>query len=237
MFNRRLSLLFLSAALSGAPIADAAEADGEVPLSFTRLELTDGRKLRNVVVKSYDAKSEKLLVITEGKAMAIPIALLPPPFNEKLKDAPASGGSVSTLTTPPRAMATAADQYVMERPVQIRHVPVMPRPPRSAPLPVEDSGQVFAQHQIAARTWATRHYTFERPVGSNSVRITRLEVQLESTKAVPGWGGRFETQGKVFLEYFDSKGGSFQRTTSDFEVVTEQKPGESVQVATFRIKR
>jgi len=59
MFNRRLSLLFLSAALSGTPVADAAEADGEVPLSFTRLELTDGRKLRNVVVKSYDAKSEK----------------------------------------------------------------------------------------------------------------------------------------------------------------------------------
>lgn len=232
MKNLRLSLLWFSLALVASPAGIAAGADEEVPLKFTRLDLSDGRKLRNVVVKSYDAKSGKLLVIADGKAMTIPIALLPPPFNEQLRAAPASGGSVSTSPTPPRSTAPATGQYVSERPVPIR-----PTPPSPAPLPVEDNSRAPMQHQLAARTWATRYYTFERPVGSNSVKVTLLDVQLESTKAVPGWGGRFETQGKVFLEYFDSKGGSFQRTTSDFEVVTEQKPGESVQVATFRIKR
>src|SRR3954463_1984455 len=66
-------------------------ADEDVPLHFARLDLTDGRKLKNVVIKSYDAKSEKLLIVASGKAMTVPIRLLPPPYDQKLKSAPPTG--------------------------------------------------------------------------------------------------------------------------------------------------
>lgn len=224
-------------ALSVSPVVLAAGADDDVPLSFTRLDLSDGRKLRNVVVKSYDAKSQKLLVIADGRAMTFPVALLPPPFNEQLKRAPASGGSVSTLTLPPRPIATAADQYTLERPMPIRPAHVTPSPARPVSAPIEDPTRLVAKHEGAARNRAARYYTFEHPVGSSSVKVTLLDVEIESTKPVPGWEGRFETQGKAFLEYYDSKGRSFQRATSAFEIVTEQKSGESLQVVDVRIKR
>lgn len=41
------------------------------------------------------------------------------------------------------------------------------------------------------------------------------------------------TEGKAFIEYFDRKSRSYQRTTSTFEILTEQKPGEEIKVVDF----
>ncbi|MBZ5586652.1 MAG: hypothetical protein LAQ30_31590, partial [Acidobacteriia bacterium] len=43
----------------------------EVPLRFDRIDLLDGRTLKNVVVKSYDATSDKLLLVADGTALLV----------------------------------------------------------------------------------------------------------------------------------------------------------------------
>jgi hypothetical protein len=223
-------------------IVGGATASDEVPLKFERLDLTDGRKLKNVVVKTYDAKTQRLLVIADGKAMMVPIASLPPPFNERLKSAPAAGGSVNTITPPlPRSMSSAADQYYLERavPMQQPHVVYVPQPaPVVRPAPVDPmlAQATLKGHQDAARARASRYFRYVHQMGSNSIIVQSVSLELTVPATVPGWTGRFQTAGTAYIEYFDSKGRSFQRATSTFEVTTEQKPGEALQVVDFTRK-
>ncbi len=50
-----------------------------------RLRLLDGRTLENVVIRSYDVHVSKVLLIANGRAMLIPITLIPSPYAEKIK--------------------------------------------------------------------------------------------------------------------------------------------------------
>src|SRR3954466_5433605 len=100
MKNRFSRWLILWAGLTSSVVMSAA--DDVLVLQFPQLALSDGRKLKNVVVKSYDAKSEKLLVIADGKAMTLPVALLPAPLNETLKHEPGGGGTGAQRGTTPR---------------------------------------------------------------------------------------------------------------------------------------
>ena len=246
-------MLFAGLALAICPgVIRSAES---IPLRFTQIDLTDGRQLKNVVIRSYDARTERLLIVADKTAMTIPISLLPAPFNEKLKAAPASGASVSTALSlprqvPPAPMASSeserANIAVPATPAPEITVPsetpIAPPPARPTPRPRRgsDSGEAAeaspTQHQFVARTRANRYYRYEHQVGSNSISVTALEFEFASTQPVPGWTGRCRTEGKAFIEYFDSKGRSFQRTVSTFEVLTEQKPGEEIKVIEFSRK-
>jgi hypothetical protein len=231
-------------------VAALAESNDKLPLRFSRIELTDGRAFDDVVVRSYDAKSGKLLIVTSGKAMTIPVALFPAPFNERLKAAPASGGSVSVTHSVPRPQPDATENA--DRPDSDVAAPATPpppvevaprrerpeRPPARKPAREElhpaEANPI--RHQFAARARATRHYRYEYQIGSNLISVTSLDIELSAPQPVPGWTGRCSTEGKAYLEFFDSKGRSYQRATSTFEVVTEQKPGEELKVVDFTRK-
>jgi hypothetical protein len=213
----------------------------DAPLNFSRLDLSDGRKLKNVVVKSYDAKSAKLLIIANGTAMTIPLAVVPPPFNEKLKAAPASGGFVNTIAAPSRPLVSAADQYHLERPMPYRPPQVIYVPQPAPVLRPVAPDPLLAQadltrHQAAAQARAQNYFRYEHQYGSTSIIVNSLNFELGVPTAVPGWPGRFESKGTAYIEYYDSRGRSFGRTTSRFEVTTEQKPGEALQVVDFTKK-
>ena len=94
----------------------------------------------------------------------------------------------------------------------------------------------LTQHQAAAQQRAQTYFQYEFQVGSNSIVVTSLSFELDVPKPVPGWTGRCFTSGKAFIEYFDSKGRSYQRTTSTFEVTTEQRPGEGLKAIDFSRK-
>jgi hypothetical protein len=81
-----------------------------VPLKYTQIDLSDGRSLMNVVVKSYDPSTGRLLVTADGKAVLFPIKLLPQPFREKLKTAAPQAGSTNSVVPgeKPPAAAPAA---------------------------------------------------------------------------------------------------------------------------------
>jgi hypothetical protein len=238
--NRASPLLFFLA----CGLATAAAE--EVPREFARLDLTDGRRLKNVVVKTYDPATDKVLLLADGKAMTVPRTLFPPPYASAFTALRRSGESVSSIPSPTRQMPAAADQYTMDRPVRVtRPAPPLATAPAKAPPGPATPNQALAQasgidlraHREAARARALRFYRSEFRVGSDSAYMAGVDLELGTPKLVPGWEGRCRAEGKAYLEIYDSRGGSFQRRTSTFEVITEKKVGDNdIQIVDFTAK-
>ena len=252
----------------------------DIPLSFTRLDLRDGRKLKNVVVKSYDAASETLQIVADDTAMSIRIQLVPPPFDQKLRSVgPAATGAAMAPRTlmpasaqytfsqpvagrvpPTRPLATAADQYAtaasVTRSVPQRNPtatvppraapqnvqrPALPQPPQPMPRVAEQTepGSAPANvpaHQVAAKARAEQYYRHEFRLGSQPIYLRQLTLAYEAPQPITGWSGRYRTEGKAFIEYHDGRSQNSQQTSSAFEVITEQKPGQQVTVVDFTRK-
>lgn len=202
--------------LLGSRLAALAE---DVPLKYAELTLADGKTLKNVVVKSYDAKTDKFLMIADGKAMNLLAGQLPEPLAGKLKAAaPQSGASMSSTPEGKVAPAKATPDVV-----------ATPTPGNPSPA------QQVSLHKASALTRAQNYYRFEFPLGSDAAKVTASNYEMDEPVAVPGWNGRYRVQGRALLEWFDSKGWSYKRSTSTFEVTTEEKDG-NVKVVDFVIK-
>lgn len=244
-----------------AAVAFAAEPQ----LEFSRLDLTDGRSLRNVVIKTYDPESDRVLLVADGKAMVIARTLVPAPFAEPLKQARRSGETVSVIATPKPASpsATGAHPSPTTQPAPAAP-PIHPAAtssqlarPTSPPPPVRRSAaspapartptpnQAIAQgqgidlqaHRRIAAERAQRYYRHEFRVGSDSALMMGVDIEVSMPKVVPGWEGRCRAEGKAYLEIYDSRGRSFQRRTSTFEVVTERKASdEEIVIVDFTPK-
>lgn len=210
-------------------IAAAGMCWADVPrIEFTRLDLTDGRTLINVVVKTYDASSQRVLVIADGKATTVPLSAFPAPFDRQISTtAPRSGSSTMVAPLPPPR----------------------PKPPQSvspasrvysAPESNDASGSIrsdreLRRHSDAARAKAERYFRYEYNLGSGAVRVRSLDVDAREPEAISGWSGRYRTHGRVLIEYFDSRGWSYSRATAGFEAVTETKANGEIVVNDFTV--
>lgn len=187
---------------------------------FARIDLTDGRTIRDVTVRSYDPASGRVLLLAGRTAMSIPVALIPAPFDEQVKSAvPVAGSNLSTVVTKP-----------------VLPPPAVSQPVPSAPLPTQVSASAPAsasRHRQVATARAQRFFTYEFQAGSSAIGVYDCDIETEETEAIQGWTGRYRTKGRAYLQFYDSRGRSFSRTTSGFEIITEQKPGREVVVIDF----
>lgn len=202
-----------------------------------RLTLANGRILKQVVIRSYDAPSDKVLLLSEGKALLVPIGLLPAPYADKVKADTARSSADLVQTTPPRtaeerAAARAAQASTL---IEAEPAPVSPAP---APVgTVAESTDPVKDHEAAAIVYVRRYFKFQYGSGSTAATVTDSDFDIEETKAVTGWTNRYTTKGKAYVEIYDSLGGgSFRRGSSKFEITTEQKPGEKIKVIDFARK-
>ena len=199
-----------------------------------RLRLLDGRTLENVVIRSYDVQASKVLVLSNGKAMLIPINLIPPPYADQVIADSARPSADLVQTTP--LPATTTDQ---DKPVQpyTPNKPAEPSPPSpAAPTPSINPDDARAAHRAVAKAYALRYFQYEYRTGSNAITVTDSDILIDETEAVPGWN-QYRTTGKAYVEFYDSVGGgSFSRRTRKFDVLTEQKPGEEIKVIDFNRK-
>ncbi len=211
-------LLILVAQLGAAP----------VPLNYTQMDLSDGRSLKNVVVKFYDAVSGKLLVVADGKVMLIPLGLVPQPFRDKLKSEAPQGGATTAVVSVQAVPAGEGAATGKATPGAVA--------PTNQEL--EDAAQekVLEKHKQAALARARNYYRYEFQAGSSAISVTAEDFETDQPEPVAGWLGRYRTTGRVFLEFFDSKGYSYSRTTDKFEIITEQKPREAIKVLDFTRK-
>ena len=219
--RRRLCLIFL---LIGSSTAFPAE---RVPLNYDRIDLRDGRTLENVVIKTYDARTGRLLLLADGKAMIIPISLLPPPYNEALKKAPPSGGTSSSTSAPAQPhspQARSREQFERD---------AAESKPEAASQAEREQDKIRSAHQEKAQERATNFYQIEYQPGSNNITVTVLSFESSRPQVVEGWPNRFRTEGKAYLEYYNSVAHTYDRSTSTYEVLTEQKPGDELKVIQF----
>ncbi len=219
-----------------AVVSLAGAEPGATPIG--RLRLLDGRTLENVIIRSYDVQTSKVLIVTEGKALLIPITLIPPPYADKIKADNARAGADLVQTTPvpaPTAPAAPTPEYDTGYPPSPAPAPPAPRP---APVaPATEPADPRKAHQEVARAHALRYFKYEYRTGSNAITVTDSDILVDETEPVPGWLNRYRTTGKIYLEIYDSVGGgSFSRRTSKFEILTEQKPGEDIKVIDFTRK-
>jgi len=207
----------------------AAAQAADVPLRFDRIDLLDGRTLKQVEIKSYDAATGKLLLVADGSALVVPVDLIPAPFAARLKAAaPAAGSSTAIVATRTVTPVPAPGPAVQVVP--------MPAAPIGGRDPTADTERLLARHKQAAEARALRFYRYEFPAGSSAITVTAVDLETGQPEPVEGWSGRYRTKGTARLEFYDSKGGSFSRSGGAFEVLTEQKPGEALKVVAFTPK-
>lgn len=219
MLTFKLNLKLTGLMMSLLLLTRVAAAGSDRPLEYDSLDLTDGRKLVQVVIKNYDPASDKVLLMAKRTAMKLSLDLFPVSLRDRIKEAaPKAGGSTTTTASLP--------------PPTPREKPAVPTAYASPPRATFNA----AAHKQAALNRAQNYYRYEFPAGSGAIRVTAANFELDDPEEVPGWGGRYRVQGKVFLEFFDSKGFSYSRTTDRFEIQTEQKPGGSIKVVDFTRK-
>ena len=227
LFRKIQNLVCVGGLLVAVVCGAADSAFIERPsLEFTRLDLTDGRSLRNVVVKSYDETTGKLFVVADKRAMTIPLSLVPRAFQERIRTGIAHTASSSTPAASAKTKASPGE-------AKSRSLPS----PRESPQQEEAILEaIIAAHRSAALSRAEKYFRYEYQPGSNSIKVTSVDFESTRPRAMPGWPGRYETTGKVYLEFYDSVGGTYSRRTGTFEAQTEQKPGEDIQVVSFSPK-
>jgi hypothetical protein len=218
--SRFVRTILLASILTARSVA---AADAPVPMAYEQLDLTDGRKLKKVTVKSYDAQAEKFVVIADGKLMSVPLALVPEPLGSKLKAAAPAAGA-STSSTPVRKVHVPV---VVSGP---DNIPKIYRPTANTP---EEETKV---HKSIALRQVALHYTYQYPLAPGTSKVTPGNFQLEEPRPVKGWIGRYSTRGSVTLEFFDSSGLKSGSIISRFEVVTEKDGGPSARIIDFSVK-
>lgn len=190
---------------------------------FARIDLTDGRTLRDVTVKSYDPATGRVLLLAGRTAMSIPVALIPAPFDEQVKAAvPVAGSNLTTIA--PRIAVSPAPQTVASPPAS---------PTRRIEQTAGSTPASASRHRQVATTRAKRFFTYEFQAGSSAISVYDCNIETEESEAIAGWPGRYRTKGRAYIQYYDSRGRSFSRTTSGFEIITEQKPGREVVAIDF----
>ncbi len=228
-----IAVLLVSLVSLLAPI-EASSTDTEAtPLEYQRLDLTDGRKLRDVVIRSYDPAADRFLLVAQRKAMTIPAQLIPEPIAAKLKQAaPHSGGSVSST---PKSPSSPPSTHNVRQPAP---APTRPRPARPSDSAREQ--QTARASAEAHRTTAIEHaqtfYRYEFKAGSDAIRVQSVRIEAGAATPITGWENRYRTQGTAHLEIFDTKGWSATRARSTFEIVTEEKPNEPIAIIDFARK-
>ncbi len=223
----KIALLTFLALATVAPAAPGVTPAG-------RLRLLDGRTLENAIIRSYDTESSKVLILSNGTARLIPIALIPPPFADKIKAAHARPPADLAQTTP---VPDSTQQPVPPHsfPAKDTSAPA-PVPPAAPAALVTKTDDLRNQHRAVAQMDAYRYFKYVFRTGSNAIAVTDLDIELGDTDPIPGWN-QYRTKGKAYLEIYDSVGdGSFSRRVREFEVVTEQKPGEEIKVVDFTRK-
>lgn len=217
----------------------SAWADDSSSLEFQRITLSDGRSLNNVVIKTYDASSNRVLLVADGKASMISLALFPTSLERQISStAPRAGSSTMTVITPKAPPSSSNALPLPTSPAPRIEPAYSPSPDRTASDAAEASRAEtdLRHHAQVARTRADRYFRYEYRLGSNAVRVRSLDLDTYAPEEVSGWTGRYRTSGKAYIEYFDSAGWSYSRTSNGFEVVTEKKPNGQIEVVDFSLR-
>jgi hypothetical protein len=82
-----------------------------------------------------------------------------------------------------------------------------------------DKGRIKAV-TVEAREYAETYFRYRYPVGSGTIFVVSLKLQMGPPSKVEGWQNRFSVEGRCHMEYYDSADRSLARHVSDAFMLT-----------------
>lgn len=235
----RLPLLFV---LVTAP---ALAAPFNVNVKFEQIELRNGQKLAAGTIKSYDHATGKVVLFVNRTVSSVQLELLPEELAKRI---------VSLV--PEETKAEAREQRAERKEQQQRARDYQ----KSAAEADRRAEQQNADRAAAARVRqeegrkeqmaradrsaskrlaeekAYRYFRYDYRPGSGSVIITGQGVEVQEPKEIVGWERRYRVNGTVGLEFYDSRGRSFDRTVRSFEVIVGPDDQGNLVAIDFSVK-
>ena len=219
-------------------VATLPAAENKSPARFPSLMLADGRQLSGVEVKSYDAVTDRFLVVADRKMVLLAASLVSEPVRERLKiGVPRRDSAIAVVPVKPAPVDKTDKPPADPTPAGPVTKPAEPAP--AAPAVDDAAAREAARledHRTAVLERAMKYFRDELPAGTGFVRVNEKSFVIDAAEAVPGWPDRYRSQGRVQVEHSDRTGGRARMVTERFEVLTEQKPGEEPRVIDFSRK-
>lgn len=217
----RICRLFLIFMLPVAAVT-MVKADDLVPLnlSFARINLANGRVLKNATLTSVNRDSNLIYVLEERRLKPYPAALFPgfiaTQIADRVQEYPTAKPK-SPAANSNRATSTATDDA--------------PRHPVGSPAD-HAARRAAIEEAVAAKAQraALRHFRYGTRSGSGYTTMTNGEVDLDPPSPIPGWTHRYRVEGTVYFSTYDSVGSSFQNRRRGVEVIVEATSPHRVKV-------
>lgn len=145
----------------------------------------------------------------------------PPAPAPQIVSPPAQSRSLPVVYRP--APRPAPQPAVSRPPVRS----VTPPPPRSpATIQRQTPALAVSAHVASARDYAKDYFQYKYNPGSSDIHVTDVNIALEPSQQVVGWGERRRTDGEAMIAYYMSPERTFRRTTRKFEILTDVENGQ-----------
>ncbi|MEJ6731332.1 MAG: hypothetical protein QNK90_04515 [Opitutaceae bacterium] len=215
-FARHFALL----ALVIAALTSHAQPMVPLDLRYERVNLANGRVLKDVAITSINRESGLVYVLEDRKLKPYPKALFPGFVTQRIAN---------------RLQEYPAQDSSRERARALTPQPSNTRSPTTSPIgSPENNAALRAAIETAvsakAETAALRHIGYGQRTGSGYTTTTQCEVELDGPTAIPGWTGRYRVKGIAYYSYYDSVGTTFNNRRRGVEVILEAKSPRSIKV-------
>jgi len=220
---RPLRFVLFTVFLGISPVA-MIQATDMVPLDFrfVRIDLANGRILKNAALTGFNRESELIYVMEDRKLKPYPAALFPGFVRDQIDDRLAeypdtSGKTESTSAARPEAPPDRE--------------PESSRPPIGSPeAHAINQEQIESAVSAKAQTAALRHFRYGSRNGSGYSTMTNGDVDLDPPVGIKGWPHRYRVEGTVYFSLYDSVGETFSNRVRGVEVIVEAKSPRHVKV-------
>lgn len=219
--------------------AVAVATPHKVELAFETLALKNGKTLPNGTVRSYDPASGNVVVMSGRSIVSLQIELLPDEVAARIAALVPSESKDEARAAREERRRTAQEQKKQNERGAARAAAEAARAKDARQARQHESQEELRQAKIsraareAAAARARRYFTYESKPGSGATVTVRREVEVEEPVPVTGWPDRYRVKGSIGLEYYDSKGRSFNNSIRDFEVIVQGDERGNVKVVDF----
>lgn len=217
---RSFTLSFALLALVITAVTSHGQPMVPLDLRYERVNLSNGRVLKNVAITSINRESGLVYVLEDRKLKPYPKTLFPGFVTQSIAN---------------RVQEYPAPDASRKRARALASQPSRTPSPSSAPIgtPENNAARREAIEQAVAakaETAALRHIGYGQRTGSGYTTTTQSEVELGGPTAIPGWSGRYRVKGIAYYSYYDSVGTTFNNRRRGVEVILEAKSPRSIKV-------
>lgn len=219
----------------------ASAVPHKVDVRFESLRLRNGTTFAEGIIKTFDPATGRVVLQAGRTISSYQIEMLPEEIAAQVTSLVPDAATDAAMTEEARGESRerarqAAQKKERERAAREAEAAKTRAAQARGNAQAQASDAIQGRAKGLARDKAYRYYRYEFRPASGSVVIIGQSVQVEEPVAVPGWDRRYRVTGSVGLEFYDSRGRSFDRTTRSFEVLVGPDSNGNAAVLDFTAK-